>query len=158
MVDEVESLKQNVEMLMQTIAEAKVAQEMKDKEELKTQTEIPKEVIIEKRQEDGLDEFLDAFGGEFGMNQQLIARTVLQFGLTLLRKNRNYGSSVFKQPVLTPDIGTDAAIRVRMSDKIERLITLFKGNKDLVGESVIDTISDLGAYCILWLVYKGRKG
>ena len=119
--------------------------------------EKAKDIVLDQNQEDYMKEFLSAFSGDYGADQQLIAKTVLDFGITLLRKNRNYGSSVFKQPVLTPDIATDAAIRVRMSDKIERLVSLFKGNADLVGESVIDTIKVLGAYCILWLVYKEKK-
>jgi hypothetical protein len=44
-----------------------------------------------------------------------------------------------------------------MSDKIERLQHLLAGNKDEVGESLKDTISDLGAYCLLWLVYMEKS-
>jgi hypothetical protein len=85
--------------------------------------------------------------------QQKIVEAGKVFIDLILRKNNNYGSSVFKVPILTPGISADMAIRVRMSDKIERLQSLLKSNNDLVGENLEDTITDLGAYCLLWLCY-----
>lgn len=98
------------------------------------------------------NDLVNAFEGKNGTDQRLIAESVIEWGLLLLAKNRNYGSSVFKQPILAPDADIDASIRIRMSDKIERLQHLLSGNKDEVGESIKDTISDLGAYCLLWLI------
>lgn len=99
-----------------------------------------------------LQQLTDALDGKFGNNNKLIAEEGLKWITTLINKNTNYGDSVFKQPVLAPDCASDAAIRVRMSDKVSRLNTLLTGDKDRVGESLSDTMSDLGSYCLLWLV------
>lgn len=73
---------------------------------------------------------------------------------TLLRKNADYGSSVYKQPVLAPGVDVATAIRVRMSDKIERLRNLLasplQANR-VITESIDDTMRDLAGYAILWL-------
>jgi hypothetical protein len=40
-----------------------------------------------------------------------------------------------------------------MSDKIERITSLLsKDDPEVVDESIRDTVRDLGAYCLLWLV------
>ena len=94
-----------------------------------------------------------ALFGERGDDQKRIVEQVVKWGAMILRKNHDYGSSVWKVPKLAPtcDIGT--AILVRMSDKIERIESLdLKGGKNEVeDEKVEDTISDLGAYCLLYL-------
>ena len=98
---------------------------------------------------------MEAMNVEFTVSnedQKAIVKTGKDFIDLILRKNSNYGSSVFKRPILTPGLSVDAAIRVRMSDKIERLQALSDGQADLVGEAIEDTIKDLGAYCLLWLI------
>lgn len=92
--------------------------------------------------------------GDYEEDQRLIAQVGLEFVTNLIRKNRNYGSSVFKQPLLCPDASVDVTIRARMSDKVERLIQLLSGGQDLVGESIEDTMRDFGSYAILWLIAK----
>lgn len=72
---------------------------------------------------------------------------------TLIRKNHDYGNSVFKSPILEPDMPPDEAILVRMSDKLARLANL--KNKEAKNESYEDTILDLAGYCILLLAYYG---
>lgn len=67
------------------------------------------------------------------------------------RKNKNYGDSVFGDPVLAPWVDASDAILVRMSDKIKRCQTLVRGEPDLVGESLRDTLTDLAVYIIIWL-------
>ena len=41
---------------------------------------------------------------------------------------------------------------IRMADKWERLCQLLKGKKDVVGESVFDTLQDLAVYCLLEII------
>lgn len=99
----------------------------------------------------------------FGDNPSQVA--IAQEGMTwvdvLLRKNLDYGDSVFQVGDFSPDVPCDAAIRVRMGDKTSRLRTLLKkvtssgSLADATGhvdESVEDTVRDLGAYCLLLLV------
>ncbi len=94
----------------------------------------------------------EALQGNRGADQQRIAKTGIAWVETLLRKNSDYGSSVWKTPVLAPDCDPAIAIRVRMSDKINRLQTLLAGKSaEVSGESIDDTLKDLGAYCLLYL-------
>lgn len=69
----------------------------------------------------------------------------------LLRKNADYGSSVFEPPTLTPEIGIVNAIEVRMSDKLKRLQNLKKPGQvqQVKDESIDDTYRDFANYCIL---------
>lgn len=99
--------------------------------------------------------------GEFNRDQQVIAETCREFTATLLKKNIDYGSSVFQRPVLAPDMPADSAILVRATDKVQRLRNLLKKLDEVVDvipqvkdESIEDTIRDLGAYCLLWLCYQ----
>lgn len=87
--------------------------------------------------------------------QQVIAQVGIEWLATLLRKNDDYGNSVFRSPVLARKLSPGDACLVRMSDKIERLDNLINsGAKPQVAESIDDTISDLGAYCLLYLAGK----
>jgi len=86
------------------------------------------------------------------VDQCKIANVGLEWIDLLLCKNADYGSTVFLSPRLAPELPADAAIRTRMSDKIDRLETLLKNGTSQVRESVEDTVRDLGAYCLLWLV------
>lgn len=92
-----------------------------------------------------------ALTGERGDDQKRIAEVIIGWGDLLLKKNSDYGSSAWKRPVLAPGLDTDAAMRVRMSDKIERISSLLQKGSAEVDESIEDTIKDLGAYCLLWL-------
>ena len=95
----------------------------------------------------------NAIENKRGDDQFAIAKTGLGWLDMLLRKNKDYGSSVWKQPVLTPHVDIGTAILVRMSDKIERLQQLLENiaEKPEVEESLRDTMKDLGSYCLLWL-------
>lgn len=98
---------------------------------------------------------LDALSGHRGRDQQRIADHGLEWITLILKKNQDYGSSAWKPPFLVPDAYPRDAILVRMSDKIERLRTLYSrnkpGNTAECDESYEDTIRDLGAYCLLYL-------
>lgn len=79
--------------------------------------------------------------------------------ITAIRKNLAYGSSVFTQAVVAPDASIDMAIRVRMSDKINRLRTLIANpEKNMIAdESIKDTFMDLGTYCFLLMICLNRQ-
>ena len=93
-----------------------------------------------------------ALAGERGDDQRRIAVEGVRWLQLLLCKNRDYGPIVWEEPILAPGMGFKEAIWVRMSDKIGRLRTLRKRASEVTDESIADTISDLGAYCLLWLV------
>lgn len=99
----------------------------------------------------------EAMRGNRGEDQQRIATVGLQWIELLLKKNADYGSSVWQVPVLAPDCSCESAIRVRMSDKIQRLQSLLSGKSPEVAESINDTIQDLGAYCLLYLASPKNK-
>lgn len=93
-----------------------------------------------------------AINGDRGDDQKRIAEFGLATIATLLRKNSDYGCSVWKSPVLAPKMAPGDAILVRMSDKVNRLSTLLaRDEKPEVAESIEDTLADLGAYSILYL-------
>lgn len=71
----------------------------------------------------------------------------------LLKKNKDYGSSVFESPILFPELKAKDCILIRMSDKIKRFSNLVtSGKTPEVDESIADTMKDLAGYAILWLV------
>lgn len=97
-----------------------------------------------------------ALQGLSGPDQQRIAETGVKWLLTLLAKNRDYGGSAWRRPVLAPQLRTGDAILCRMSDKVERLQKLLRDGNPAVAESIEDTMSDLGSYCLLWLARPNR--
>lgn len=100
----------------------------------------------------------DALAGNRGKDQSIIANGIMRWGAQLLRKNRDYGGAVWRSPILAPECDPGAAIRVRMSDKISRLVSLLEKGDAEVAESIDDTLGDLGSYCLLELVRPGRQG
>lgn len=93
----------------------------------------------------------EALSGARGPDQKRIALRGLLWIETVLSKNSDYGSSVWKRPVLSPRADVSEAIFVRMSDKVERIKQLRASGQAEVAESLEDTVADLGAYCLLWL-------
>lgn len=122
-------------------------------------TELHKAIDDPALRQDEIDKqiLLEALSGTRGDDQQRIARTAVSWATTLLRKNRDYGSSVWKKPLLAPECDPGTAIRVRMSDKLERLMTLLNNPPEVVSESIDDTIGDFGSYCLLELARPGRR-
>lgn len=92
-----------------------------------------------------------ALRGHGGYDQQRIAATGIEWLNLLLAKNADYGSSAWKAPALCLGLPPGHAILVRMSDKIERIANLMVKDPEVAGESLEDSIKDLGAYCLLWL-------
>jgi len=72
---------------------------------------------------------------------------------THYRKNKNYASKEdpFSNLKMCESFGVSAekGVLVRMSDKWSRIINLANGVEDLVGESLKDTILDLGVYSLI---------
>jgi hypothetical protein len=99
----------------------------------------------------------DALVGNRGEGQAAIASEVVRWGALMLRKNRDYGGAVWERPMLAPDCDPGTAIRVRMSDKLSRLISLLQRPAEVADESIDDTLRDLGAYCLLELARPGRR-
>ena len=94
----------------------------------------------------------DAMMGNRGSDQTRIARLGLKWIATVLRKNHDYGGSVWKKPRLAPHLDTGDSILVRLGDKIERLETLIaKGGNEVTDESLDDTFKDLCGYILLYL-------
>jgi hypothetical protein len=93
-----------------------------------------------------------AIEGERSGDQQRIATAGQKLTATLLRKNADYGSSAWMPPVLAPGLPAKTAILVRMSDKIQRIISLSSKPEEIgevVDESLSDTFLDLAGYCLL---------
>ena len=76
----------------------------------------------------------------------------------LIAKNKDYGDSAFKAPLLAPALDATSAILVRIGDKVERLQKLaFSRRPAVETESFRDTVKDLAGYCILYLVATKEK-
>ncbi len=93
----------------------------------------------------------EALDGDRGDIQCRIAHTGLGLVELLLKKNKDYGSSVFEPPELDPTASPSVGILARMSDKVRRIRQLRQNGAE-VAESIDETVLDLGGYSILWLV------
>lgn len=93
-----------------------------------------------------------SIAGEFGPINQLIGKEFLRLAATVVRKNRDYGASVF-QDVPTDDgqiIPAAQAIQVRLNDKTNRIKSLCANGEALVkDESIADTYRDKAVYIAL---------
>lgn len=78
------------------------------------------------------------------MHRQICSRLTK----TYKDKNSDYGDSFVKVREEFPN-----AILIRLSDKLNRLKTLYSGKERMVqDESVIDTLLDLANYCIMEII------
>lgn len=95
----------------------------------------------------------DALNKQPNSDQHRIAQEGIAWVALMLRKNKDYGSSAWTPPVLCPNLGGKEAILIRMFDKIARIANLIRPDAtcSVKTESLEDTISDLGAYCLLYL-------
>ncbi len=86
-----------------------------------------------------------------GHDQRRIVETAIEWAALILRKNADYGSNVWKAPLLAPNLPPGITILVWASDKLARLGQLQRQGAEIKEESFDDTIRDLGAYCLLYL-------
>ena len=78
------------------------------------------------------------------MHQQVCSRLTE----TYRDKNSDYGDSFVKVREEFPN-----AILIRLSDKLNRLKTLYSGKEQMVqDESIVDTLLDLANYCIMEII------
>lgn len=77
--------------------------------------------------------------------------------LELLKKNTDYGSSVFNRPMLAPSVDGFTSILVRMSDKCKRLVELQERAGLVNDEALEDTLKDLGNYALLAVISLRRR-
>ena len=116
---------------------------------------IGKSSLEKKKSYDSSKDFnliIEAMNGARGKDQRRIAETVIKWGALLLRKNKDYGSSVWRPPILSPAADIGEAIFVRMSDQVERIASLRKkGDNEVKDESLDDTLADLASYALLYL-------
>lgn len=67
----------------------------------------------------------------------------------LLRKNHDYGASVFDVGPLTKRLPPETAALVRLGDKYNRLVTLMDTDPKVATESRRDTVFDVLGYAII---------
>lgn len=97
-----------------------------------------------------------ALDGQRGEDQQKIAEVGIEVVALLLRKNHDYGGSAWKRPILAPGLEPRTAMLCRMSDKIERILSLLeRGHNEVVDESLNDTFRDLCGYLMLYVAFEG---
>jgi hypothetical protein len=108
--------------------------------------------------EDNLRIITDALAGR-NQDQREIAFLGLQTIAIMVRKNQDYGSSVFNIGAISPDVSPEAGLRVRLGDKLSRINNLVNqpGNQQ-VAESITDTGHDASAYLLLWVIARMRAG
>ena len=70
----------------------------------------------------------------------------------VIAKNTDYGDSAFEPPLMCPELTAGVAIRVRMSDKIRRIIQLESNPAQVKGESLADAYRDIIGYSVLRLI------
>lgn len=83
-----------------------------------------------------------------------IVRTCIGLAEFLSTKNAAYGNSVFDPVRVLSDVSAETAIRVRIDDKLSRLMRGTKGAQAAVPE---DTILDLAGYFVLLLAARGWR-
>lgn len=90
------------------------------------------------------------------MNKNILHNTINNIENLLIDKNDRYGDSFYK----SLNKHGNKAFEVRLEDKINRMSNLFEKNDTAsdTDEGLIDTITDIAGYCILYLTYKKEKG
>jgi len=104
-----------------------------------------------------ISELADACDPNAPEDRRRLGLEAVRLAVTLLRKNRDYGASVWDSPAFAPGVDVGASILVRLGDKVERLKTLaVAGGPCVASESFDDTLFDLAGYCLLYLARPGR--
>ena len=82
------------------------------------------------------------------MKKDIYNEIIQKLSKTYEAKNADYGDSVGD----TYDKFGDVTFLTRITDKYNRLLSLYQKGTPQVAESMDDTILDMANYCILWLV------
>ena len=82
------------------------------------------------------------------MKKDIYNEIIQKLSETYEAKNSDYGDSVGD----TYDKFGDVSFLTRITDKYNRLLSLYQKGTPQVAESMDDTILDMANYCILWLV------
>lgn len=123
----------------------------------KKTTKVDRKVLLDQFDQAACQRINDALYGDFGAGQQAIAETGVVWIETLLKKNKDYGSAIWKEPIMLAGLSAGDAILVRISDKVERCRHLLS-DPDIspeCDESLRDSMADLGGYCLLYLAVSG---
>lgn len=105
---------------------------------------------------DNFNLIIASLKGERGPEQVELTVAGLELLALVLRKNADYGGSALKAPVMAPGTSPQAALRCRMSDKIQRVVKLSLDGPEVTTESIDDAIDDLAGYGMLDKVLRNR--
>lgn len=89
--------------------------------------------------------------------EMAVVHEAMKLATTIIRKNRDYGSSINTPPPLTPHLDAGIAMDVRLSDKLMRLIQLSKRPPEVVHESIEDTKMDIVGYILLQRAFERTR-
>ena len=87
------------------------------------------------------------------MKKSIYNKILRDLSKTYEAKNADYGDSVGDTYKKFGDI----SFLVRITDKFNRINSLYQKGTPQVSESMDDTILDMANYCILWLVERRAK-
>lgn len=95
---------------------------------------------------------------KFSRGRIKLAELAVNLGATLLRKNSDYGASVWQPAKLVPESRPGDRILIRLEDKIARLQSLRERDQTpLIDESMEETMLDVAGYALLWLADPNRE-
>lgn len=77
--------------------------------------------------------------------------------IQVIKKNLDYGSSVFEPCLTAPHVPVGDAIMVRIADKIKRMNSLRSRAALINDEAVADTANDAAAYFVLYAINHKRQ-
>lgn len=107
--------------------------------------------------EENLKIIMEALAGA-SQDQREIAFIGLETIAIMVRKNEDYGSSVFQRGALSADVTPEQGLRVRIGDKLSRINNLISNpGSQRVNESITDTGHDTSAYFLLWVIDRIRE-
>lgn len=72
----------------------------------------------------------------------------------LIAKNKDYNNTALAPHAFFSNLPAEERLRVRIDDKITRLVHLFNDSSEPNFESIMDNILDLTGYFVLWRIAK----
>lgn len=120
-----------------------------------TSPDVSAEIVIPKdgidTAKEGYDLVLEIVEVIKAHEQEGCLRTILaEVSQLLLKKNKDYGGSVFQAPVFCPSLPVESAILCRISDKYNRWQNLKNSEEtSAVEETISETLRDMLGYAII---------